>query len=208
MDFVTGVPESNSYNALMEQYLRGYVNYQQNNWSSLLALAEFTHNNAVTERLGVIPFFANDGVHPNFLTNVSPRAKKILLHPEVVAFGMTLAQLYSSLKSGIAYAEATQAEYFNASPVPELRFDVGNQVWLLHKHIHTRWPSSKLHHKKLEKFTILVRIVSHTYPLDLPTSMKVHRVFHVSCLEPVNTKPLLNHLQPPATPVIVDDARN
>src|SRR5260221_12159965 len=40
-------------NQVLEQYLRAYTNYQQDDWSSLLPLAEFTYNNATNEMTGV-----------------------------------------------------------------------------------------------------------------------------------------------------------
>jgi hypothetical protein len=52
-------------NQMLEQYLRTFCNFQQDNWSSLLPLAEFAYNNAPNETTGVSPFFANKGYHPN-----------------------------------------------------------------------------------------------------------------------------------------------
>jgi IS30 family transposase len=52
-------------NQTLEQYLRCYCNYQQDNWSSLLPLAEFAYNNAPSDTTGISPFFANKGYHPN-----------------------------------------------------------------------------------------------------------------------------------------------
>jgi len=40
-------------NQIFEQYLHIYCNYQQNNWSKLLLLAEFAHNNALSATTGV-----------------------------------------------------------------------------------------------------------------------------------------------------------
>ncbi len=39
-------------NSVLEQYLRSYVNYQQDNWAPLLALAEFAYNAAVHSSTG------------------------------------------------------------------------------------------------------------------------------------------------------------
>ena len=50
---------------MLEQYLHVYCNYQQDNWSELLLLAEFAYNNALSATTGVSPFFANKGYHPN-----------------------------------------------------------------------------------------------------------------------------------------------
>ena len=52
-------------NQTLEQYLRIYSNYQQDNWSELLSLAEFSYNNAPSATTGVSPFFANKGYHLN-----------------------------------------------------------------------------------------------------------------------------------------------
>ncbi|CAA7267179.1 unnamed protein product [Cyclocybe aegerita] len=52
-------------NQTLEQYLRTYCNYQQDNWVTLLPLAEFAYNNAPHDATGVSPFFANKGYHPN-----------------------------------------------------------------------------------------------------------------------------------------------
>src|SRR5207302_1046681 len=51
-------------NAIMEQYLRAYVNYQQDDWASWLPMAEFAANNHASETTGVSPFFANHGYDP------------------------------------------------------------------------------------------------------------------------------------------------
>ncbi len=43
-------------NSVLEQYLRSYVNYQQDDWAPLLALAEFAFNAAVHCSTGRSPF--------------------------------------------------------------------------------------------------------------------------------------------------------
>ena len=52
-------------NQTLEQYLRVYYNYQQDNWSELLLLAEFAYNNTPSATTGVSPFFANKEYYPN-----------------------------------------------------------------------------------------------------------------------------------------------
>jgi hypothetical protein len=51
-------------NAIVEQYLRVYVDYLQDDWSSWLPLAEFASNSVRSESTGTSPFFANYGFHP------------------------------------------------------------------------------------------------------------------------------------------------
>ena len=60
-----GDGQTERLNQTLEQYLRIFCNYQQDNWSELLPLAEFTYNNAPSTTTGVSPFYANKGYHPN-----------------------------------------------------------------------------------------------------------------------------------------------
>jgi hypothetical protein len=52
----------------MEQYLRGFVNYKQDDWVEWLWIAEFVTNNSVLATTGVTPFFANYGIHLRIAT--------------------------------------------------------------------------------------------------------------------------------------------
>ncbi|KAH8144565.1 uncharacterized protein LAJ45_11399 [Morchella importuna] len=190
-------------NAIMEQYLRGYVNYQQDNWSEFLPLAEFAHNNATTEPLGVSPFFANYGYNPQ-LDTLPSEERHESTPKEVVDFANSISTLQAALRSEILYAQAAATDSANAARLPEPHLEVGDMVWLSRKHIRTTRPSDKLDHKRLGKFRILERIGSHAYRLELPASMKSHPVFHVSSLEPARRHPLPGHIQPPPPPVIVE----
>jgi hypothetical protein len=51
-------------NASMEQYLRVFTSYQQDDWVRWLALAEFVANNAISETIKCSPFFAVTGMDP------------------------------------------------------------------------------------------------------------------------------------------------
>jgi hypothetical protein len=86
-------------------------------------------------------------------------------------------------------------------------FSVGDHVWLNRRNIQTTRPSSKLDYKRLGRFRIIKKVSSHAYKLDLPDSMRVHPVFHVSLLEPASADPLPSQLasQPEPPPVIIDD---
>ena len=63
--YLKGDKQTECTNQTLEQYLRVYCNYQQDNWFELLPLVEFAYNNAPSATTGVSPFFANKGYHPN-----------------------------------------------------------------------------------------------------------------------------------------------
>jgi len=48
----------------IETYLRSFVNHEQDDWVSLLPIAEFAYINSVTTPTSILPFYANYGFHP------------------------------------------------------------------------------------------------------------------------------------------------
>jgi hypothetical protein len=58
--------QSEIANKAVEQYLRHFVQYQQDNWEPLLATAEFSYNNNDHVSIGVSPFKANYGFNPSY----------------------------------------------------------------------------------------------------------------------------------------------
>ena len=53
-------------NVILEQYLQAYVNYEQDNWTQLLPLAESVYNNSKQETIKHTLFFENYGYHPTY----------------------------------------------------------------------------------------------------------------------------------------------
>lgn len=187
-------------NGILEQFLRAYCNYQQDNWRDLLTLAEFCYNNTVTETTKVSPFFANYGYHPrtfnDLIENKNTRSAGNNNYIE------SLQMLHEQLKGEIAYAQATQSEYANRKRLPDLRLSPGDKVWLRRKNIRTTRPSTKLDWKYLGPYNILQRVGKKAYKLELPPAVKLHPVFHSSLLEPVSEKPPIPGQQNPEPPAI------
>jgi len=61
-------PETNGQtenaNSFLEQYLRQYISFTQDNWDKWLPLAEFAARNIINNLTGMSPFFANAGYYP------------------------------------------------------------------------------------------------------------------------------------------------
>ena len=189
-------------NAILEQYLRAYVSYQQDDWNDFLSLAEFAYNNTISTTTKVTPFFANYGFHPRYeilqKDTISAPLEPLRLFQE------NLENLENYLRQEIRFAQDAYAEQANKDRIAPPIFRPGDLVWLLRRHISTTRPSDKLDFKRLGPFSILEKISTHAYRLDLPRTMKIHPVFHVSLLEPTASDPLPNQVQPPPPPVIVD----
>ena len=56
--------QTENANSFLEQYLRQYVSFAQDDWDEWLPLAEFAARNVINDSTGMSPFFANAGYHP------------------------------------------------------------------------------------------------------------------------------------------------
>lgn len=181
-------------NQTLEQYLRCFVNHNQDNWVKLLPLAEFAYNNSINASTGKSPFLANYGFHPRAdLLNVKQQDFTI----EYIVDGI------EDIKSTLAEAQKKYKEYADAKRI-DMEFNVGDQVWLLTKNIRTTRPSKKLDYRRLGPFKIIQKVGNVAYKLELPPSMKIHNVFHVSLLEPTIKNKFQGRIQEPPPPVEVE----
>ncbi|MBW0545782.1 hypothetical protein O181_085497 [Austropuccinia psidii MF-1] len=165
---------------ILEQYLRMYVSYHQDDWYTWLPLAEFAYNNAEHSSTKQSPFFTIYGRNPSFdsihISQDSPAGKlstKLQSVQQVVK-----EELESAIRRFKKYADR------NREIPPD--FQPGDKVWLASKNINPKRPTKKLSERWLGPFEVLKKIGSHAYHLKLPQQWKtVHPVFHVSLLEPV-----------------------
>jgi hypothetical protein len=56
----------------MKTYLKIYSNYNQDNWVSLLLMAQMAYNDKRSEATGQTPYFANYGRNPNLFQRTLP----------------------------------------------------------------------------------------------------------------------------------------
>src|SRR5882724_13366750 len=84
-------------NQNLEQYLRLYTTYMQDDWATMLDIAEFQYNNNVHSSTGMTPFFANYGFHPC----ISPSAIEKTTVPVAEEITMKLNDISNELKAMI-----------------------------------------------------------------------------------------------------------
>ncbi|KAH0602480.1 uncharacterized protein H6S33_008819, partial [Morchella sextelata] len=172
-------------NAVMEQYL------------------QFSANNQVSASTKATPFFANYGFHPRFTVTIKSLDRT---PPSLNAkdFALKMKELHEYLRSNIRTAQDQQEQAVNTKRTPAPRYDIGDMVFVSAKNIRTTRNSRKLDWKKLGPFPVKQIISPYAYRVDLPRSMKMHPVFHVSLLDPAANDPVPGQIQPPPPPVIVE----
>ena len=113
-------------NQTLEQYLHVYCNYQQDNWSELLPLAEFAYNNALSATTSVSPFFTNKGYHPNITVHPERNIASSRAHD----FAVDLDELQNTLKAEIFAAQQHYQKSTDARRSSAPDFKVGDKVFV------------------------------------------------------------------------------
>ncbi|CUA73094.1 Transposon Ty3-G Gag-Pol polyprotein [Rhizoctonia solani] len=127
-----------------ETYIRMFSNHQQDNWVSLLPLAEFSYNNNLQTATGKSPFEICSGYTPRLSVGHNPgNVPHADDHTEFLRKG------HEEVKAALILAQEKMKEFYDRRhrEVPEMK--VGDYAWLSHRNISTDRPSSKLSHKKL-----------------------------------------------------------
>jgi hypothetical protein len=188
-------------NQSLEQYLRIFCNYEQSDWSEMLPMAEYAYNNSVTSATGMSPFYANYGFHPrtNWPTQVVGRN----LQSEV--YTHWLEQTHEAVRDQLKRTRERMNRYFDERKLEGPKFQVGDKVLLNGKDLNTKRPSKKLDDKHYGPFVITKLVGNRAAQLELPSSMRIHPVFHIGLLEPYRTATLIDRPEPRPSPIEIDD---
>ena len=188
-------------NQTLEQYLRIYTTYQQDNWADLLPLAEFAYNNAPNASTGVSPFFANKGYDPELA--IFP--ERTITSNHALKFAVDLDELHAHLRENLRIAQQRYQVQADKHRLPAPDFPIGSHVFVNAKWIKTSRPIKKLSERFLGPYEVIARPGSHSYTIRLPKELaRIHPVFHVSQLEPAVPNTVPNRVQPPPGPVELD----
>ena len=172
-------------NRTLEEMLRAYVSYQQDDWDQWLVAAEMAYNNAVQTSTQQTPYYLNSGHHPRLPLDaaVKPEAQS-----NNAAAADRIADLHGCLeaaRAALRRAQQRQASYADAGR-RELELSEGDQVLLSTEHLRVRDAdrTKKLMSKYIGPFVIRRKVSAVAYELQLPATLRVHPVFHVSKLKP------------------------
>jgi len=197
-------------NRTLEDMLRHYVDPNHSDWDTHLSAAEFAINNSYQESIKTTPFRLNMFEDPPTPMTVGKNSKVPAAQQLADRIEDDLIRARAALQS----AQDRQKLYADKKRQPT-HYKVGDQVMLNAKNIRLRNPGSpKFMPKWLGPFTIIDTCDKHrsrefesVHPenpgptavrLDLPASMRIHDVFHVSLLKPYKSD---GSRQPPPMPI-------
>ncbi|KAJ1601070.1 hypothetical protein NDA14_006730 [Ustilago hordei] len=128
-------------NQVVEQYLRMYCNYEQNDWANLLDTAAFVYNNTVHNSIGVSPFFACYGWNPKAHPDIPQRLG--VNDPGRFEYLMDGKEHCKYLQEQIREAQHRSVDQYNRKH-KDIEFKVGDMVYINRRNWKTWRPTPKL----------------------------------------------------------------
>ena len=189
-------------NQEIEQYLRTFISFRQNDWVEWLPLAEFSYNNRVHASTRKTPFEVDNGTHPRM--GVEPRRK--VRFEAAQEFADRMANAIQETRSALNQAATDMARFYDHDHREAEAFEAGDKVWLDGRHIKTQRPIKKFDDRWFGPFEIQKVLSRNAYRLKLPQSFRrVHPVFHVLLLRCWHPDPITEHPQPTnPEPILAD----
>ena len=170
-------------NQTLEDMLRAFTSYWQDDWDLQLSAAEFACNNAPNVSTGMSPFKINAGHDP-----LKPYSTLHYIPDDIPASHDFIEKISNATKithDAMVLAKANQEKNANKSRC-DVQFEIDDQVLLSSAHINlasqAKRPSKKLQHQFIGPYRIVQKVSPVAYKLDLPNTLKIHPVFHVSIL--------------------------
>ena len=177
-------------NRMVENYLRCYCNYHQDDWDELLPTAEFAYNSAVSEDLGAAPFEIDLGWSPKSpLDMISSRADK---NETLQEFKLKLQESLSDAVYSYKISKAGQSARSSLKYKPH-EYSVGDKLWInktLFKDAYSKSQvSDKLTSKRFGPFSVTRLVGKNAVELELPSHFKIHKVVNIMHTVPYHEQP-------------------
>jgi hypothetical protein len=170
-------------NRTIEQCLRAFTaEHHDKEWVDMLSMVEFAMNNSTNASLKATPFFLVYGEHP-----ITPMAMQLIQEDKIAcarAFSFTTEkrQAFQYAMQQLQMAKDRYKSYKDAN-LKDVSFEVGQEVLLSTVNINKHNYNRKLFPKYIGPFRITAKVNDVAYRLQLPETMTIHDVFHVSLLK-------------------------
>ena len=193
-------------NKYIDQRLRPFVTYYQDNWSELIPLMDRAQITLPHASIGMAPYRLQYGTEPrNSWDWITPKATtplEKLNYQDAKLLAERMKAGWELAKTNMQRAQDRMAKSANQRR-REPDFGVGDEVYLSTKNLKNHRPSRKLANQWEGPFKIL-RQVGHSYQLQLPEGSAIHDVFAAELLFRDPKDPLLGQEQPQPPPIIIE----
>jgi hypothetical protein len=194
-------------NQIIDTRLRPFVNHFQDDWADLLPALDAAGAACPHESTGLSPSMVDYGYEPRLdfdwtlATKEFRTPREKLNREEAQQWAKRIDEAVTYARECMARAQDRQAKQANKKRrIPD--FGPGDKVYVIKKTWKTDRPSDKLDYPLAGPFKI-IKMVGHSYQLDLPPSYKIWPVFHADRLrkDPDNPMPGQTNPEPDAMEV-------
>jgi hypothetical protein len=187
-------------NRYIDQRLRPFVTYFQDNWSELIPIMDRAQMTLPHSTIGMTPYQLKHGVEPrNSWDWKSPKPatpiEKLNLD-DAVSLASRMHRVWQVAEDNIKKAQEKMRRHVNQHR-RSIDWQPGDRVYLSTRNLKSYRPSRKLGSKFDGPYTVLERI-GYGYRLQLPDGSKIHDVFSPDVLKKYPDTPLPG--QEPAQP--------
>ena len=166
-------------NQKLEQYLRMFINYRQEQQPNWLGIAEFAYNNKVHLSTKTSPFRANYGQDPRMRFEMRRKGK----YEGAEKFITKMKEIQEEAKVALGKAQEEMKKYTDRKRAEVDEYKVGDLVMLSTKDLKyqmARRRTEKLMERFVGPYRIKKIVSSNTVELELPSIVKIHLVVNVS----------------------------
>ena len=188
----------------LEQYLRSYIDYNQEDWDDWLPLGEFSCNNSVSGTTTLSPFEVVFGGAPRSPMDIVMGTNN---NPTSVDYVKKIRENVLRAQECMKKAQERYAKYADKGK-KDLELNVGDEVLVrtgyYTDHGDAARPSAKLRNKYMGPYKVVKVISPVSYKLAFPANFKLHPVVHVSQLKKYKRTSILSEKHSPPPPEIVE----
>jgi hypothetical protein len=172
-------------NRTLEEMLRAYVNFRQDDWDKHLVAAEIAFNSSKHASTGFTPYYLNYGRDVMTPLDLAIEAARTSSNPEAAERIRALHEDLERARQSLQRAQQRQARHVDGHR-RHVEFKVGDQVLLSTQHLKLEGADSrttKFAYKYIGPFKIKRVVNSNAYELELPAGMQIHPVINISRLK-------------------------
>jgi len=165
-------------NQELEQYLRMYINYRQNNWVEWLAMAEFAFNNKVHTATKSSPFQVNYGREPRMGFDIKKKRK----NKKAEEFARKMKERHEEVRAALVRSQEEMKRQADRSRKEAEEYRVGDKVLISTKDFLIelmKRVTKKLTEKFIGPYVVRNIVSENAVGLELSASLRIHLVVNV-----------------------------
>jgi len=166
-------------NQELEQYLRIFIDYRQEQWPDWLGTAEFAYNNKAHSSTKISPFKANYRQDPRMGFKMRRKGK----YKGAEKFMTKMKKIQEEAKAVLGKVQEEIKKYVDRKKGEANKYKVGDLVMLSTKDLKyqmTGRRTEKLTERFVGPYKVKKIISANTVELELPSTIRIHPVVNVS----------------------------